>query len=132
MQQRAHERGEVEVALERGGSAEPLVEGRHEEEREQHLHSRQRHSQLAHQLGQVAVQALELGLLPTLVHVPIFPGRTGGRVRSGSFTGRSHRFDIRRTNAIIRRVSNQVYEPETETDKFRERSREHHTSARRP
>jgi len=55
----------VDVLVERRGRLEALLERHRQEEREQHLHAGQRDTKLAEQLGEVAVDALVVGLLAT-------------------------------------------------------------------
>src|SRR5439155_14914089 len=61
--QREQQRAQIQRSLEAAHRAEALVEGRDEQEREQHLNARQRDAQLPEQLVQVAVVALELRLV---------------------------------------------------------------------
>ena len=55
---RAHQRGEVDVALLGAHRGEPLREGHDEQEGEEHLHPWEGHPQLVEQLDDLAVEAL--------------------------------------------------------------------------
>jgi hypothetical protein len=55
---RAHQRGEVDVALLGAHRREPLREGHDEQEGEEHLHPWEGHPQLVEQLDGLAVEAL--------------------------------------------------------------------------
>jgi hypothetical protein len=62
-------RNRSHVLLELAHAREAVLKRHHEQEREQHLHPRQRHPELAQQLAQVAIHALPVGLLAAALGV---------------------------------------------------------------
>ena len=74
-QRGGEQREEVEVLLEARDPQEALVEGHHQQEREQHLDAGQSHAQLGQQLGQVSVDPLVVCLGSACVGVRFHKGR---------------------------------------------------------
>jgi hypothetical protein len=76
-QRREDERHEVRDPLERADPFEADVEGNDQQEREQDLHAGDDEAQLARELSQVAIEALELRLVATVLARDC-PVRRGG------------------------------------------------------
>ena len=103
-QRREQEVGDVEPMLFRIESGEHVGERQREQEAEEHLHADRRNAKLLEQLGDVAIDALRLGLVTVVVAVAELEAPSSS---PGGFTLIAHVVPLRRPPVACAPFTNQ-------------------------